>query len=94
MGAGSTEGMVPVLDAGDGFVAIMLASWHPQVACWWYMGCSAPEYSGKLVLACVARQLSTVNGESMLISKCRLRLPAGSSGSSREIRMTIYQMKN
>lgn len=80
---------MPVLEAGLGFVAMTSASGQPQVDCWRYMGCSAPEYSGRAVLAWVARQLRTVKGESILISKCRRRLPAGSSGSIREMRMTI-----
>ena len=46
---------------------------------------SLPVHWGSAVLACVARQLSTVNALSMLMSKCRRRLPVGSSRSAREL---------
>lgn len=74
--------------------AAALASGHPHVAGRrWPLGRSGIEYSGRAVFAWVARQLRTVKGESMLISKCRRRLPAGSSGSSREMRITIWSSR-
>jgi len=49
---------------------------------------SGPEYAGSAVLACVAWQERTWNGESMEISKCRLLV--GSFGSGFDKRMTSY----
>ena len=74
----------------EGLGRIGEASGQPQVVacCWAPVARSWPEYRGSEVLAWVARQLRMVNGLSMLISKCRRRLPAGSSGSIREIRRT------
>jgi hypothetical protein len=85
-------GSVPVDELGEASIGpeMVAASGHPHAV--WRLCESgvAPMYSGSAVLACVARQFRTVKGESMLISKWRRRWPVGSSGSAREILMTIY----
>ncbi len=74
-----------------GLMLRTLASGHPheELVCMLQSGPLSPQYCGRAVLACVARQLRTVNGLSMLISKWRRRFPAGSSGSNRDMRITI-----
>ena len=83
----STVGTLPLDDAGDTLVAAALG--QPQTCCRLWSPVFSPEYSGSARLACVARQLRIVKGESMEISKWRRFLPVGSSVSNRDMRITI-----
>jgi hypothetical protein len=95
--AAPVRSMAPVSVSGRVVLFVLakppqLPSGHPQLNFWRCCtrpGPSGDVYCGKAVFACVARQLSTVKGESMLISKCRRRWPVGSSGSMRDILITI-----
>jgi hypothetical protein len=60
-------GTLPLNDAGETFLAAALG--QPQTCCWLWRPVLSPEYSGRARLACVARQLRIVKGESMEISK-------------------------
>ena len=73
-------------DVGVAFLTAELG--QPHMCCLLSELVFGPEYSGSAKLSRVARQLSTVNGESIDISKWRL-LASGSSLSFRDILMTI-----